>query len=69
LVEPFRGLIDVIICSFIWAANDHDSDAVIVYTIIVYRWLEKVRILFKPFLEVQWASKSSGREGGGKGTS
>lgn len=44
LVEPFGGLINVVIGAFVRAANDHDGYTVIVDAVIVDGRFEHVRV-------------------------
>lgn len=61
LVEPFRGLVDVVVGALVGAAHDHDGDAVIVDAVVVYGRLEHVRVLGNPGY-VRTARKEGGAQ-------
>lgn len=48
LIEPFGGLIDVVVCAGVGAANDHDGDGIIVNAIVVHGRLEHVGVFRNP---------------------
>lgn len=49
LVEPFRGLVDVVVCAGVGTADDHDGEAVgVVDAVVVYGGLEHVGVFFDP---------------------
>jgi hypothetical protein len=48
LVEPFRGLVDVVVCALVGAADDHDGDAIVVDAVVVDGRLEHVGVLGDP---------------------
>jgi hypothetical protein len=48
LVEPFRGLVDVVVCALVGAADDHDGDAIVVDAVVIDGWLEHVGVFGDP---------------------
>ena len=48
LVEPFGGLVDVVICAGVGTADDHDGDGIIVNTVVVDGRLEHVGVFRNP---------------------
>lgn len=62
LVEEFGRRVDVVVCSCVGAAYDHDGHGIVVDAVVVDRRFEEVGILAEPFREVQ------GGEHGGCGS-
>lgn len=60
LVEPFGGLVDVVICALIGAADDHDSHVIVVDAVVVDWGFEHVGVFCDPFWNIQrWPYQSS----------
>ena len=52
LVEPFCGFVDVVVGSFVGAADYHYGYGVVVDAVVVYRRFEHVRVFGDPGCEV-----------------
>lgn len=50
LVEPFGGLVDVVVCALVGAADDHDSYGVVVDAVVVDGGLEYVGVFCNPMV-------------------
>lgn len=48
LVEPFWCFIDVVVCALIGAADNHDSDMLVVDAVVVDRGLEHMSVFLDP---------------------
>lgn len=48
LVEPFGGLVDVVVGAGVGAADDHDGEAFVVDAVVVDGGFEEVGVFFKP---------------------
>jgi hypothetical protein len=48
LVEPFGGLVDVVVCALVGAADDHDGYRVVVDAVVVDWGFEHVRVFCDP---------------------
>jgi hypothetical protein len=48
LVEPFSGLVDVVVCALVGTADDHDGDAVVVDAVVVNGRFEHVGVFGNP---------------------
>ena len=46
MVEEFGGAVDVVVCSCVWAADDHDGHWVGVDAVVVDWGFEEVGVLF-----------------------
>ena len=59
LVEELWGCIDVVVCSRIGSANDHDGQTTggggrgVVDAIVVDGWLEEVGVVFEPVKQLE----------------
>lgn len=52
LVEEFGRGVDVVVCSSVGAAYDHDGHGIVVDAVVVDRRFEEMGILAEPFREV-----------------